>query len=83
MQKKIIKFTAVFTLISEDTLKHVNLSESNLQVNLAMLIRKCATLHTKKYPKPKNKVKPIKKENITHYENLKILQRKILTYCAF
>lgn len=71
----------MFTLISEDTLKHVNLSESNLQVNLAMLIRKCATLHMKKYPKPKNKVKPIKKEHYTLWKSENFTKENINILC--
>lgn len=75
VQKQIIKFTAAFTLISDDTLKHVNLSKSDLQVK-ATLIGKCATLHTKKFPKPK-KVKQIKKDTIKYYENMKNLKENI------
>lgn len=50
----------MFRLISDDTLKHVNLSKSDLQVK-AMIVSKCATLHIKKFPKQtKKKVKQMK-----------------------
>lgn len=59
-----MKFSAVFTLISDHTLKHVNLSDyqSGLQAK-ATLIRKCVKLDIRNLQQPK-KVKESKKENI-------------------